>query len=1742
MLDVQDALKTAADKVERGDLKAAEELSRTALRADAKCSRALHILGLVARRTDRLALAISVLRDAAELAPHDAGVHCELGLALADSRRDAEAVAAYRRAIDILPNYGDAALNLAAALDRLERHDEALDWAKRATELMPNSPIAHFNLANVWRALGQLDAASAEFQAAIALKPSFANAHWNLACCRLLAGDFATGWREYGWRERAGAVAVDRYPQSRWQGESLKNQTILVHSEQGIGDEILFASCLPDLIERAGRCVVVCEPRLEKLFARSFPQASIHGFARRKDGAGATLTEPIDKQVPAGSLPTFFRPSRESFPQRPRFLVADNTARAEWRRRFDALGSGLKVGISWRAGGQPLERRKRTTGLNEWREIFAVPGSQFVNLQYGETNDDITAARDDLGVAIHDWDDGDPLVDMDAFAAKIAALDLVISVGNATVHLAGSLGVPTWALLPKVPGWRWMLEGERSPWYSSVRLIRQRERGVWPPVLAEVAKELRQFTALSGIAMFSSAGGALSSPVAPTPTRSVSEAAPGLSLANASGCCDSPDRPTAAAQLADRLKAAADLLNSGDVAAAERIGRDLLAADPRSINALRLMGAVTRQQGRLEQSLDYFHQALVLNERSGLLHFELGTAYTELQQSEQAFECYLQAVQLDPKLQPAFVNLSALMEQHERYEEAIEWAQKAIVLRPDCGLSHYNLANAQRELGRIPEAIESYEKSLRFKPDHAKTVWNLGICHLLAGNFREGWRLFERRQDAQEVFFDRYTQPRWDGSSLAGKTIVVHAEQGIGDEILFGSCFPDLIPLAKRCIFVCDPRLERLLARSFPQAGVYGHLRRKNWSPPELPEPFDVQIPAGSLPLHFRSSPESFPRRERFLTVDSELLSKWRERLAAIGPGLKIGISWRAGGKPLESRKRTIPLDRWAGIFSIPGVQFINLQYGDVSAEIASAKARLGVEIHDWEDADPLIDIDGFAAKIAALDLVISVGNATVHVAGAVGTPAWTLLPMVPSWRWMLSGEQSPWYANVRLLRQSRQDDWGPVLTRVASMLRERVGASAGVPPLGGAPIKLESVGNTTHRWYGPADLAGHKTDTLIAAALEFARRLEESGNLPGAEQKYREALQLAPRHYVALNGLGVVARKMGRTDLAIRCFRRSLAMVDALPVQQLNLADALADAGRFDEALAHYRRAIKLDPMHVAACVQAGRMAQRLARHNEAIEHFQQALAIQPNDEAALIELGHGLLHNGRIEEAIAHGERAVELRPDSAALLIALGKTYCEDQRYADAEGCFRRAIARAPAVAAGHFLLGHAIESLGRREEAAVSYERAIELDGSQIDAMIRLAALRRDSGLLAAAENLLCRALTVRPADPQILNSLGVVLLEKGARDEAIECFEDAIQFAPEYAEAHVNRSLALLRTGRLVDGWAEFEWRWKCRSAGPVPNTFRLPEWNGDSLAGKSILIYGEQALADELLFASCYSDVIEQAARCLIVCDPRLESLFRRSFAGATICPVLRGREHLWRLPKGLTVDLQIAAGSLPKHLRSTLQRFPSRTSYLAADPSAVADTHRRLAALGGGIKIGVAIGGPTKKNDLADAKLLQSLFEMLGTLNAAQCMWVGDRSESAAVASIARESGLALRPWPIDHNVFDVDSMAAGISALDVLIADGGLAAHLAGGLGVAARVLLPINAPWHWFGGADTTVWFRSLRLFRQQQLDSWDEPIRRLREDLLNLTGRAVDNDRMSHISGPHWANRASQTQSTHSDGPN
>ncbi len=1186
------------------------------------------------------------------------------------------------------------------------------------------------------------------------------------------------------------------------------------------------------------------------------------------------------------------------------------------------------------------------------------------------------------------------------------------------------------------------------------------------------------------------------------------------------------------------VQQAAKYLDAENISAAEQAAREVLAVDPRNINGLRLMGAVTRKQGLPERSLEYFTDALSLNDKKAVLHFELGTAYTELHRSEEAYQCYYRAVQLDPTLQVAFVNLSAVMEQHQRYEEAIDWAQRAIALNPACGLAHYNLANAQRELGQLTEAIGNYRQALRYKPGHEKTHWNMALCQLLAGNFREGWRLFEYRRAAGEVFFDAFPQPRWDGSSLAGKTIVIHAEQGIGDEVLFATCFADVIDRAKHCVIVCDPRLQRIFARSFPTTTVHGWLRRKDWSPPALTETIDVQIPSGSLPLHFRLSAESFPRQQRFLTVDPQLHEMWRRRLNSLGDGLKIGISWRAGGKPIESRKRTVPLDRWRDIFTVPGARFVNLQYGDASAEIAAAQAKFGVEIHDWEDGDPLVDVDSFAAKIAALDLVISVGNATVHLAGAVGTEAWTLLPMIPSWRWMAAGEESPWYGAVRLYRQPGHGQWRPVLNRVARMLRERTGAGmAPMMPHAGEhdsePVEQSAATDSTTSWTKASDIGSEKPGDLIARLIAEAQRHEAAGELAQAETGYREVLQLAPRQITALNGLGIVARKTGRPELAIRSFRRSLAMIDALPEHQLNLADALADTGRFEEALACYLRGLTLNEMQPAAHLQTARMLTRLGRPTEAEPHLRRTLKLAPDYAEALVELGLNLIATCRIDEAFQYLERALGLSPNLAVAHNALGRACLEDQRAADAERYFRRASELDPSLAGVEVDLGRALRLLGRNAEAVPLYEMAVERTPNDVAALVQLAILRRELGDSGAAADLLRMSVLLRPADPQILNLMGTVLDELGESADALDCFDDAVRFAPQNADAHLNRGFALLKSGRLAEGWSEYQWRWQCQAAGRSPTYLSQSRWDGSDLAGKSILVYGEQALVDEIMFASCYPDVVQRAAQCIIACDPRLETIFRRSFPQAQVAPVVRGREQHWRPPVGLKIDAQVYAGDLPKLLRTTLESFPDRHQYLATDERTVALWRERFASLDAGVKVGIDWQAESESRSSDRQANYVELLKALADVPGLTLIDISGTRPPASAEALMSELGIAIHRSSAINSPLDVDSLAAQITNLDLVVSRGGIAGHIAGALGIPAMVLLENSGHWRWFGAsADRVAWYPRSRVYRTTRSNSSTEPVAKLRQDLLDLLPRVADEQGMRGVSGPHWGHRASR----------
>jgi hypothetical protein len=309
----------------------------------------------------------------------------------------------------------------------------------------------------------------------------------------LALGNFQQGWREFEWRwvDRRGS-ALPWQPCPFWDGSPLDESTLLVQAEKSLSDQIMFASCLPDVIAKAKHCIVECHPALATLFSRSFPAATIRAICRTNHGNPSPQRELArpDVRIAAGSLPRYLRPDLLSFPRHAGYLAVEPQRRQQLWARLESLGPGLKIGIAWR-GSRGEHATPQATDLADWTLVLKTPGVHFVSLQPGDCTAELLELRRQAGIKIHAWPDVFADADFDALTALIAALDLVIAAPNHVAHLAGALGVECWTLLAHWSSWRWFVGRGDSPWYPSMRLFRQSQPGNWPGVMDRVEQALR---------------------------------------------------------------------------------------------------------------------------------------------------------------------------------------------------------------------------------------------------------------------------------------------------------------------------------------------------------------------------------------------------------------------------------------------------------------------------------------------------------------------------------------------------------------------------------------------------------------------------------------------------------------------------------------------------------------------------------------------------------------------------------------------------------------------------------------------------------------------------------------------------------------------------------------------------------------------------------------------------------------------------------------------------------------------------------------------------------------------------------------------------------------------------------------------------------------------------------------------------------------------------------------------------
>ena len=474
-------------------------------------------LGKVLQDLGRIEEAVAAHRTAAALEPSDATIQANLGAALLERKDWTESAAVTRNAIALAPDNAMAHANLAGALLCLGRHDEALAACRLATEkhpygaaihsslggtmlelgvlpealalcrqaivLDPAAPGAWFNLSHALKAMNLLDEAARAAGQAIMLRPDWAEYHFHLGHILLLQGDMRAGWMEYDWRWDLPAFSRLKTLHKAcslppWTGDDIRGKTILISAEQGLGDIILFARYLPMVARRAGHVIVAAYPSMRGLLE------TIEGITVVSDRDSPLPA--FDVHCPLLSLPRAFGTTLDSIPSNVPYLRADPSKQARWHRRTSG-GVSLRVGIVWAGNAATPRDRFRSPGFAAVFPLFALPGIDFIFLQ-------VAAGREDLDANLlppHVLDLGEEVADLTDTAAIMSGLDLMISSCTAPLHLAGALGVPTWAMIPFAPYFPWLLERGDSPWYPTMRLYRQEAYGRdWSGVIARIAADL----------------------------------------------------------------------------------------------------------------------------------------------------------------------------------------------------------------------------------------------------------------------------------------------------------------------------------------------------------------------------------------------------------------------------------------------------------------------------------------------------------------------------------------------------------------------------------------------------------------------------------------------------------------------------------------------------------------------------------------------------------------------------------------------------------------------------------------------------------------------------------------------------------------------------------------------------------------------------------------------------------------------------------------------------------------------------------------------------------------------------------------------------------------------------------------------------------------------------------------------------------------------------------------------------
>ncbi len=978
----------------------------------------------------------------------------EHGAQLKESGDLAGAECCFRRILEQYPDLPDPQHSLGVVLQMEGRPREAIEHYKAAIALDPGFVQARYNLANALVQSGMSYEAIEVTQEVIRCDAAHADAHWLLGMLLLLHGDYLDGWKEYEWRWRAKQflAKIPDLGRPLWDGSPLEGKTILIQMEQGRGDMIQFVRFAPMPVAMGGKVVVSAVPELVSLLSTA------DGVSQVVDQTG--LLPEFDVYIPAMSLPYVLRTTLESIPTHVPYLRPDPHRVEMFQREMPADGL-FRIGLAWQGSSENRDNLNRSCPLAAFQPLSDLEGVVFYALQIGDGSDQLESMPGNMKIV----DFTDHIHDFADTAALIENLDLVISVCTSVAHLAGALGRPVWTLLHFASDWRWLLERNDSPWYPSMRLFRQTRPGDWTGLMVSVRQELKHM--LSRAEFFNQQGIAMLLKGEIVRAELVFSHAVTLDH----GCAEAHCNRGAVLHTLNRLEEALECYQAA------------LLHRPDFQQALFNMGNTYRSLGSLDHARACYLRALELKPDFVKAHLNLAEIAKDLKRYDQARTHFELALSIENSCVEAFQGLAEMCQAEEKFDEAISLYSKVLTLQPDRAAVWNLLGTVYHAQERLDQAESCYRQALALLPDlvtalnnlgvvlnaqgrmsdaiaifrhllnvddtYAEGHWNLSVALLAAGEYLEGWQEYEWRfLKPNPVVTRDFQQPRWDGSALEGKTILLHAEQGFGDTIQFVRYVPLVVKRGGNVIIECQVHSLKRLLHSVEGAAaivVAG----------ETLPPFDCHLPMMSLPLMFGTTLETIPAHIPYLAAEPADIENWKQRLGPVTQ-FRVGLVWFAKQNQVLNRKRSCRLEMFAPLWAVPGVEFFSLQIGLGAEQLAVCSVNSSIK----DLTNHITDFAETAAMIANLDLVITIDTAVAHLAGALGARTWVLLPHVAEWRWLCRRLDSPWYPTMQLFRQPFAGDWPALFTTVAEALNECVKEG---------PTRINKSSNRSGLWVGLA-------------------------------------------------------------------------------------------------------------------------------------------------------------------------------------------------------------------------------------------------------------------------------------------------------------------------------------------------------------------------------------------------------------------------------------------------------------------------------------------------------------------------------------------------------------------------------------------------------------------------------------------------------------------------------------------------